>query len=491
MAGAPPPYNPAVLRIAAGACLALWIAVAAAVTALYGGSAMDDFFITYRYADNLGDGRGFVFNPGERVFGLTEPALGAALGLLHALTRVPAPWLGTLSTAFGLIGLGWILAAEGRQRDQAVEALVGGTLVVTLTFFWGCRGAGVIPGLALLVLAVSLRSRPIVAGVLAVLAVGFRPELALGVVFAFAFASREARTRGWRFGVGAAIAGVVWSASLWLWFGRLVPITLGAKRDFASWDPVARSSGRHFWPGFVPLFERHWGATWWIFFAVALAGCVLALRRGGMAMRVIVLLGLALAAVYPLLGVPLFGWYTIPTLVAALYGFAFAAVTAVRGLRTLFGRRGWPATRALAFSLCALFFSLVLPSFRSLAWGLRHPAESTHYTSYRDAGRWIRARSMPTERIAALEVGTLAYFADRTTIDLLGLVSPGSLANVAKREVIESLRADPTDWFVLTSGLESLVGGVRSLPWFAGRYDLVHTLGAVDDGEMWIYRRKD
>ena len=60
MAGAPPPYNPAVIAIAARASLALWLAVAAAVTALYGGSAMDDFFITYRYADNLGDGRGFV-----------------------------------------------------------------------------------------------------------------------------------------------------------------------------------------------------------------------------------------------------------------------------------------------------------------------------------------------------------------------------------------------------------------------------------------------
>ena len=36
----------------------------------------DDFFITYRYAQNLLAGNGFVFNPGERVFGTTAPGWG-------------------------------------------------------------------------------------------------------------------------------------------------------------------------------------------------------------------------------------------------------------------------------------------------------------------------------------------------------------------------------------------------------------------------------
>ena len=36
---------------------------------------MDDFFITMRYARNLADGNGFVFNPGERVLGTTTPLL--------------------------------------------------------------------------------------------------------------------------------------------------------------------------------------------------------------------------------------------------------------------------------------------------------------------------------------------------------------------------------------------------------------------------------
>ena len=34
----------------------------------------DDAYITYRYARNLADGAGFVYNPGERVLGTTPPS---------------------------------------------------------------------------------------------------------------------------------------------------------------------------------------------------------------------------------------------------------------------------------------------------------------------------------------------------------------------------------------------------------------------------------
>ena len=56
-----------------------WSTIAAACILRYRGWTVDDFYITYRYAGNLAAGRGFVFNPGERVFGLTDPGLGLAL----------------------------------------------------------------------------------------------------------------------------------------------------------------------------------------------------------------------------------------------------------------------------------------------------------------------------------------------------------------------------------------------------------------------------
>ena len=45
------------------------------------GAATDDIYVTYRYAWNLAHGLGFTFNPGERVFGLTDPGVGLLLAL--------------------------------------------------------------------------------------------------------------------------------------------------------------------------------------------------------------------------------------------------------------------------------------------------------------------------------------------------------------------------------------------------------------------------
>src|SRR5260370_17440883 len=65
----------ALLGIAAGA----WGALTVLIAVRLAGRAVDDFFITYRYAQNLAGGQGFVFNPGIRVLCLNQPRLSMLL----------------------------------------------------------------------------------------------------------------------------------------------------------------------------------------------------------------------------------------------------------------------------------------------------------------------------------------------------------------------------------------------------------------------------
>ena len=71
--------------------LAQWTALAlavfgAAVTFVaYRDYVMEDAYITYRYAQNLAAGNGFVFNPGERVLGTSTPLYAMVLGLAGLL----------------------------------------------------------------------------------------------------------------------------------------------------------------------------------------------------------------------------------------------------------------------------------------------------------------------------------------------------------------------------------------------------------------------
>src|ERR1043166_7500617 len=72
---------------------------------------LDDSLITLTYVKNLISGRGFVFNPGERVMGYSNPAYALFVALFSAM-RIPiedvANW-GFLLTSAGLVfALGWV-----------------------------------------------------------------------------------------------------------------------------------------------------------------------------------------------------------------------------------------------------------------------------------------------------------------------------------------------------------------------------------------------
>ncbi|MFU8773799.1 MAG: hypothetical protein ACNA8H_15435, partial [Anaerolineales bacterium] len=66
--------------------------------------AYDDPFITYRYAHNLADGMGFVYNPNEHVLSTTTPLFTIVLASLNWL------WLDLPSIA-NLIGVVSLLVA--------------------------------------------------------------------------------------------------------------------------------------------------------------------------------------------------------------------------------------------------------------------------------------------------------------------------------------------------------------------------------------------
>jgi hypothetical protein len=117
-----------VLTVAAAAAWMAWLAV----------YQVDDAYIVYRYAANLAHGYGFVFNPGERVEGVTcflwtvFLAPLAALGL--SLPRV-TPWLTAIS---GLLCVGLLpgVAARLRRAGASGAAIAAPQAAVTDAGDW-------------------------------------------------------------------------------------------------------------------------------------------------------------------------------------------------------------------------------------------------------------------------------------------------------------------------------------------------------------------
>lgn len=467
----------------------LWAALCAFLAVRLAGFAPDDMFISYRYAWNLAHGEGLVFNPGERVFGLTNPGHALGLALLHAVTRVPVHVLGGIVFALGLWTAAVLVWLEAGRRGAALGAAVGGTLVLGASYVWVNAGSASSSVLALLAgSAFLVERRPGAAGALAGLAVWYRPDAVLGVAALGLLAWLDRRRPPWRWALVAGAVVLLGLAAAWLWFGSPIPETLEAKRVMADSRPASWAGPERFWARAVPLLRRHFGSGWLLLAAMGLAGQWPLFARGGRAIRTLVLYGAAVAVAYPLLGVPFFSWYVVPTVVALLLGVGALVAGAGRTVSEALVRRRSTGgdgdgagergglERAWARAVGAVFAVLLLalpgiPFARASVARLGVAGGDSRFAAYREAALWIRDHSRPEERIAYGEIGNLAYWSRRPVDDLLGLVTPENLPYVAARDSVGAFLRRPPDLFL--NHPASPHAGIARAPWFRRAYQPV------------------
>lgn len=491
-----------------------WLGIAAAVTARFAGRAGDDVYITYRYAYNLAHGRGLVFNPGERVFGVSDPGVAMLLAGLHRATGIEIPVLGTGLSAMALLVIAGTLLAASRAGGRAAEAWVGGTLLLASTYVWLGQGAGPLPALALLLLAAHFAGsrRPWQAGVLAGLAFCCRPDAALGAaLLALLLVAEE-----WRPAAGGggearrasvrlarpllftaaftAIAALALAAA-WRYFGTPLPGTLAAKRAFAALAP-REFTGLAFWRPAVDLFCDFAGQGGPLLLLLGVLGQVPLWVRAGRPGRLLVLYSLALAVFYTLAAVPFFIWYTIPTAIAALYGAPFALGEMIRraGVRAASeGAAPQPLRRAAVPLLAGLGAAVFLVALAAgYRWWRQGDAGNWRLFAYRTAGEWIRGHTPPEADVAFDEVGILAYYSDHPVVDLIGLVTPRSRPFAAVGDPLGAFLAKPPE--LLLFHTYDPRGGTRPIlfrSWFASAYEQVATISSpTATAEGRIYRRR-
>jgi arabinofuranosyltransferase len=488
------------------------LALAAAGAVRTAGLATDDIYNTSRYAANLAAGAGFVFNPGERVFGLTDPGVGLVLAAARAVTGVAIPLLGTVLTAFALLTLAAVLVRSAGEQGRLAEGLAGGLLILTASYLWTAQGSGPLPALALLLLAARLTEteeqalrpgwRDGAAGLLAGLAVWCRPDAALGAVLLGLLLTGERRRLPWRYGTGLAAAVLPGLLAARLYFGTVVPQTLAAKRQAGALHDVGWGGG---WEGIAAFWGRAWGL--WRFHVGPLAGPLLAVgllglaalwHRGGRPGRLLVLVGLGVAVAYTALGVPFFLWYTVPPAAAVFAGAAWGVGWAVRRASRfgpparLSGQpAGQPAGR-LAGAAAGLIAVVGLAALLAAGgrWWRDPGAGDWRLPAYRAAGLWIRDNTPPEAEVALEEIGIVGYFAARPVRDLVGLVTPASLPYAARGDMMGAFLVRPSELVVFHTFTAR--GGTRPIVarrWFARSYEEAARI-EVAGGAISIYRRR-
>lgn len=406
-----------------GGVIAAWLTLSAQVL---GHWVIDDAFISFRYAQNLVNGAGLVFNAGERVEGYTN--------FLWTLMMALALWLGqdpiiiasisTLILAFVIVSLTLVV---GEALAGPTWAWVAALLVALSSPFllYTSRGSGMetalFTALLLLVLFLVQHQRIGWAGSLTALTMMTRPDgLILAVVVGivcivtpFDEKNRQQPPKGGttRMGVVRYLLPILlifgpYFAWRWSYYGYPLPNTFYVKVGGTQAQLVR---------GLAYLWA--FGRDYLLLIAGALGALLgLLLRREALKPGVRLLVGWSLVFC---LYIAVVGGDWMP---GARFGVPLIpplAILCAWGLATLAERSRASALLLATGLLCLLALRLPDDSGydpRTSVW-----REVDMVTKQREVGRWLALNTPPDTLIVAAAAGALPYYAQRPTIDAFGL----------------------------------------------------------------------
>jgi hypothetical protein len=379
--------------------------------------AYDDPFISYRYANNLVRGLGFVYNPGERILSTTTPLFTLILaltGLISADFHIFAIGIGVISLAIGAL----FIFDLGNTWDDPIVGWTGLLLYPIFPLVVSTLGSETPVYLAFCLGAFAFYARKnfLGAGIFAVLATLTRPDALLVIgILGMDFIIRRRKPIPWKSILVSSVLLIGWIVFAWIYFGSPIPVTLAAKQQqglMANSESFAR--------GFLTVISSN--SSWFLISEVALAlmGLILAFWKKRIWLLILIWPVVYFLS-YSILGVTRYFWYYAPL----IPGFIIAAGLGLTAFSELIkgsiqGRKSLSQFAVLIPGI--VLFILFTGSILSL-WQLRK-SNDPRFGIYKAAGEWLRENTLPSERVGSLEVGIIGYFAQRPMVDFAGLIQP-------------------------------------------------------------------
>jgi len=412
------------------AALAVVLAVAVVLYAMFVGVYMDDVFIYLRVARNIVAGHGPVINGGDAHFPVTSPLWVFLLALFQKV--LPGPGLVFWAKSLFIICLGAasILFFSLLRRRLGIWAALAPLPIffnsVTLT----CAGGEIALlylGLLGMIWAAERENFRLV-GIFAALGYLARGEavLMLAPIFLWQLLGPARRKIGWKGICKNLLTTAAWFLSLalvwhlyyYLRFDSIFPETFQIKiiqGQSGKWKMYYNAARPHI----LQFLNGHWLLV--PLLIIGLAG----IGPGSWFLLVFTLLHYY---AYKLLTIPNYHWYfyDFDLLLTAfpIFGLALLAGWAGRRLaRRRFGRgKAVRLTAALAMLILAVIVSLAL--FPLLHLGAYRG--DNRLPAYTRACRWLQPRVKPGDILLASEIGIIGFLLPEVTIrDTNGIATPG------------------------------------------------------------------
>ena len=409
---------------------------------LTGPHPIDDAYITFRYARNLAEGLGLVYNPGEWVLGTTAPLWAILLGGGYRIGLTDLPWLATIVSALCDAASAALLVYLGLRMGwrPVAAALVGVAWALnpmSIAFATGGMETSLFVLVALVALGLAARGTNLtLAGALCGLATLVRPEGALlaAAVVGWTWMSRRGQTL---LSAGVAATPMAIAGLTFFWrYGSPLPNSVAAKQvayqpawPFENAVALLLQAGLPGWSTY--LLAALPSAVGLLLAAFGLAALIELARRGlpwldrqGVAWQPFAGFAALYVAFYIMVGVRgvrLFPWYLVPIEPFYLLGAATGLARLASAARAARGG-AWLAT-----GLAALLVVWQLPAIDWRHGLLPLGEEFGREDLMLEVGRGLADELPPSAVVAAPEIGALGYASNLRVLDTVGLVSPAAL----------------------------------------------------------------
>lgn len=459
--------------------------------ALYTNHIWEDYFITFRHSQNLVEGKGLVFQVGERTHGFTSP-LGVLLPALTYLVSfskdyVAGMWIFRLLCALLLAGA-FFLNVETLARQTGMRRF--STVLVTFLVYLECKTVSYsVNGMetAILLFFISFSVYHLfsngaqkwkwfglgAAGILLSRPDGIITIGALSAAYLLFFDRKEATWRGLvKAGLFCAAAYAPWLIFATLYYGSPIPHTIAAKSLGHFPDPISAFWKIRMIAGFLfmPINSFFGGWPWYLVY-LGQAVSVLPLLywilptndRFGRTTSLIFLIGCwYLSAIYAS------GWYIPQFTIFGLLTYASFALNLYGWCRPRLQKFAWVPSVAVTAPVAIFLLCLLACTFREM----KIQQEVVELGNRKQIGLWLKDHMGQDETVYLECLGYIGYFSGGHMLDYPGLASPRVVKAIRSGSsgFDRALASVGADWAVLRPSEVEMIK--TNNPEFLGQYHL-------------------
>lgn len=434
---------------------------------------LDDAMITFRVAENLAYGRGFVYNPGERVQVTTTP--------LYTLILVPGVWLfgsapqAALILNLSLAGLIPILAYDvGRRLSGRITGVSGALLLALAPLLIIAFSMESYLYVALIVASLDAYAarRWRLAGRLVGLTALVRGDGVLLGACLLTYDFLATRRLRWSLIIPAIAIPAAWYLYATLYYGFPFPATLKAKAAQGEFNWLGKRFADGFWT-YWDNWIRVQDYDLFYLFPALMAITVVAIIRRERLWLILIARDILYISAFVVLAVPTAEWYYAPLMPGV-------ALLTARGVQVIAEVLDWLIRQArrkesnigslanfISVGVAAGLTLILLMTLYPVSAAIVQANPNWKAQVYPDTGRWIAQNTNTSATLATIDIGHLGYWSGRRIIDIVGLAQPDVAPHIAAGDFGYAIRHHQPDMVLIGY---TWLPEVQLTPWFQENY---------------------